>query len=151
MLCKYAHSRQLIIFLFLISYVSVPILITYYHTGFCIFLIWFVGVFSSLNKSDSYQLLHVVVLRTFYVVTAVPKTRVGQLADPAVCPGNMDTPKILEDEGGNKILIIMLKPEISVHKTDVQEGKFYSEEHLLIFWQFSGGCWLFSHSEWKCL
>lgn len=98
MLPKYAHSRQLIIFLFLISYVSVPILITCYHSGSCICSICFVGVFSSLNKSDSYQLLHVVVSQTFCVIAAVFKTRVGQRTDPAVCPCNMDTPKILEDE-----------------------------------------------------
>lgn len=80
--------------------VSVPLL----SLAYCLFrllhflnLFWF--WFSSLNKSGSNQLLHVVVSWTFCIKTAASKTRGRQQAGPAVCPWNMDTPKILEGGG----------------------------------------------------
>lgn len=83
--------------------VSVPLL----SLAYCLFrllhflnLFWF--WFLSLNKSGSNQLLlHVVVSRTFCIKTAASKTRGRRQAGPAVCPWNMDTPKILEGGGGD--------------------------------------------------
>lgn len=137
-----------------------PFYIPCYHSGSCTFWICFVGFFfPSVNKSGSYQiLLHAVVSKTFCIKTAVCKTRRRWQAGPAVFPWNMDTPKILEGGGGDWIQIMMMKSGISLHKTDIQEGRLLHKRAFRVGLFVGVGFGLvfivrgfFPHSEWKCL
>lgn len=145
---------------FLSACVSVPLLyplLSFRLLHFLNLFCW--GFFPSVNKSGSYQiLLHAVVSKTFCIKTAVCKTRRRWQAGPAVFPWNMDTPKILEGGGGDWIQIMMMKSGISLHKTDIQEGRLLHKRAFRVGLFVGVGFGLvfivrgfFPHSEWKCL